>query len=77
MAIGPVMPSSSVQHQMDIDDDHDDDGDIIGPRPPKPGEVVDAQASLAKQFEARADKMKKKLEGKDDDEAGPAKREKW
>ena len=80
VAIGPVMPSSSVQHQMDIDDDDDDDGDdddIIGPRPPKPGEAVDAQASLAKQFEARADKMKKKLEGKDDDEAGPAKREKW
>ena len=75
MAIGPVMPSTVVRRHDD--DDDDDDDDMIGPRPPKPDEVVDAQVSLAKQFEARADKMKKKLEGHDDDEAGPAKREKW
>ena len=73
---GPVMPSSfsSSQQQMD-DDDDDEDDDVIGPQPPKPGEEVDAQTALAMQFEARAKKMKDKIEGKN--EVEQPKRETW
>ena len=75
---GPVMPSSfsSSQQQMDDDDEDDDDeDDVIGPQPPKPGEEVDAQTALAMQFEARAKKMKDKIEGKN--EVEQPKRETW
>ena len=56
-------------------DSSSDDDDMIGPLPPKPGEEISAEDSIAKSIEARAQKMKDKLEGRN--QIAEPKRESW
>ena len=58
-----------------LEDEDSSDDDVIGPRPPQPGEEIDAQTALARQFEDRAKKMKDKIEGRNVEEQ--PKRETW
>ena len=45
-------------------DSSSDDDNMIGPCPPKPGEEISEEDSIARSIEARAQKMKDRLEGK-------------
>ena len=56
-------------------DSSSDDDDMIGPLPPKPGEEISTEDSIAKSIEARAQKMKDKLEGRN--QMAEPKRESW
>lgn len=72
---GP-QPSSSYGPQIpDSNKDDDDDDEVIGPLPPKPGEEVSAEDAIRQSFEARAQRMKDKLEGRL--ESGQPKRDSW
>jgi len=83
---GPALPphlanrpggESSVVGEADgkNDDESDtDDDDVIGPRPPKPGESSSFLQSQASDIERRAQSMKDKIEGKGQNEI---KRESW
>lgn len=58
---------------VEDDPSSDDDDDVVGPLPPKPGQ--ESKADVAREFEARARRMKDKIEGKD--QQGEPKRESW
>ena len=45
------------------DTDSSSDDEMIGPRPPKPGEEMSEEDAIARSIEARAQKMKDRLEG--------------
>ncbi len=78
-SIGPALPpgfarKSDTDKKQDESESSDDD-DMIGPKPPKPGESVDPNDAIAMSLELRAQRMKDKLEGKDKKEE--PKRESW
>jgi hypothetical protein len=61
-SIGPQLPPGLFGKPPDLDSDSSDD-EIIGPMPPKPGQEITPAEAIAKSFEARAEKMRDKLEG--------------
>lgn len=78
--IGPVLPPGfSVAEQSPpqdaLDDDSDGSDDVIGPMPSEAVADGYADDSAARDFDRRATKMKRRLEGQDDD-AEP-RREEW
>jgi len=67
--IGPSLPSS-VENKI-IEKSEESDDDIIGPLPMAPGyELTEEEETqrIINEFEERADRMKRKLEGKDEPE---------
>jgi len=72
-SIGPTMPPNFGTNIPDTDSSSDDD--MIGPRPPKPGEELSAEDAMKRSIEARAQKMQDRLEGRD--QAAEPKRESW
>ena len=62
---------------MEQEDNDDDDDDLIGPMPPKDGEQNASGASLAREIEDRANRMKDRIEGKDREQGKEPKREQW
>ena len=76
MILGP-RPPPGYSRETQRDSDSDDDGGVIGPLPPKPGEDSGggASASAAADVERRARKMLDKIEGRN--LAPEPKRESW
>lgn len=83
--IGPQLPAalanrttvsqSSDEDDSDDDDDDDDGGFVIGPQPYQGDDNALHMSSLQRQFEDRADRMRKRLCGSE--EETPAEREEW
>jgi len=68
--IGPLLPQSSMNNEKNINNE-DDNNDIIGPLPLAPGhELTEEEETqrIIEEFEERADRMKRKLEGADEPE---------
>lgn len=62
-----TQPSSSQEENPNLSY-HDDDDEVIGPTPPQPGSEQEHAQSVARDLEARAQRMKDRLEGKDQPE---------
>ncbi|ORX87047.1 hypothetical protein BCR32DRAFT_274833 [Anaeromyces robustus] len=90
--IGPILPQSLIENNIEKleenmydngnDNDNDNDNDIIGPLPLAPGhELTEEEETqrIINEFEERADRMKRKLEGKDEESEKPKKlvRDEW
>ena len=78
--IGPQLPpglgsSKDSQSNSLNSPSSESDDDMIGPRPPKPGEEISQEEMIARNIEARAQKMKDKIEGRD--KPIEPKRESW
>ena len=72
--IGPQLPPGFSKNDAE-DSDSSDDGGMIGPMPPKPGQELTEAEAIKKSIEARAQKMLDKIEGRN--QIAEPKRETW
>jgi len=69
--VGPSLPQNKSNNEIEKKEEESDDDDIIGPLPMAPGyELTEEEETqrIVKEFEERAERMKRKLEGKDEPE---------